>query len=829
MKKELIQKILNYGIPVLIFVLISYAYFPGLLEGKRIQGNDTKVSIAKSSEISQHREKYGEEPLWTNAQFGGMPAYFISVKYQHNLVRFVNYVMDVGKRPASYLIIAMLSFYILMVTFGMNPWLGMIAAIAFGFTTNSFVLLGAGHMSKVHTYAYMGGLIAGVILMFKGKQLWGFTLTGIFISLMLLSGHPQMTYYTMIIALIYGIVEFIDAIKHKTIPAFLKNVGLLLVAALLAFGSNFSRLYTQYEYMKYSTRGKTELTKPAGEKETQGLDHDYILHWSNSIAETFALMVPDYRGGGSDDFKEDTKFYRTIAPNLKQNFLKQGMSGKEATEQAGKQVGSLFYWGGKPSTAGPMYHGAIICFLFIFGLFVVKGKYKWWLAIATALSIMLSWGKYFPFLSHLFIDYFPFYDKFRDATMLMVIAQFTMPLLAALGLHRILQTDKIDKKKFLKALYLSFGLTGGLALIFAMIPSIAGDFTGSYDDQLPANLRDLLVADRMSVLRSDALRAFAFIAASAIIVWMFYFNKLKHSYLFGILAVLVLADLWMVGQRYLNNDDLIRPKKGIAYEATLADKEILKDKDPDYRVLNLSVSTFNDASTSNYHFSIGGYEGAKMRRFQELIDIGKPLSNDIQYIAQNLRTEQYDVFKNTPVLNMLNTKYVILNPNSAPLPNKYALGHAWFVNKVNMVPTADDEIKAMKTNDPANTAVVNEKYKAVLDGFNFKSDNTSTIRLIEYRANYLKYSVNTKTDQLAVFSEIYYPKGWNVYINGELKEHLGVNYILRALPVKAGSYEVEFKFEPKSYSIGNKVSFASSLILILLLIGVIGQSVYKRN
>lgn len=826
MDKTLIKKILNYGLPVLLFIFISYAYFPGLLEGKVIMGNDTRVSTAKASEIAAHREKFDEEPLWSNSQFSGMPAYFVSTRYTSNLFRYVNNVLLIGSRPSSYMILGMVTFYILLIAFGLNPWLSLIGALAFGLTTNSFVLLQAGHMSKVHTYSYMAGLIAGLVLTFRGKQLLGSALFGVFLALMLMAGHPQMTYYALIIALIYGIFELVEAVKTKAIPVFIKRTGLLLVAIILAVGSNFSRLYTQYEYTDYSTRGKTELTKPQGEKTTQGLDHDYILHWSNSIAETFALMIPDFRGGGNADPKADTEFYKQVMPLLKQQIIQSGKSVKEATHDAERQIGTFFYWGGKPTTDGPMYHGAIICFLLILGLFLVKGKYKWWLAVATALSIMLSWGKFFPLLSHLFIDYFPMYDKFRDATMLMVIAQLTMPLLGLLALNEFF-TGKHSKKYILKALYWSFGLTGGLALLFAIIPSIAGSFTGNYDNQLPAELQDLLVEGRIQSFTSDAFRAFLFIAAAFAGMYAFFLNKVKKEYLLALLAVLMVADLWFVGQRYLTNDDLVKPVKGIAYEPSPADLAIKKDTDPNYKVLNLSVSTFNDASTSNHHFSVGGYDGAKMRRYQEFIE--RRLGDDIQYLSANLKTEQYEVFKNTPSLNMLNTKYVILNPQSAPLPNKYALGHGWFVDNIKFVPTADDEVAALKTLAPSETAIVNQKYSDLVEGFNFRKDPSASIKLLEYRANYLKYEAQTQTDQLAVFSEIYYPKGWDAYIDGEKTGHLNANYILRAIPVPAGKHTIEFRFHPKSYFTGNKVSFASSLLLLLLLIGAVVKNILKPN
>ena len=810
------KKVLHYLLPVLLFIVIAYAYFPGLLEGKQLIPNDTRVSMAAASEITAHREKFGEEPLWTNAMFSGMPAYYISTRYKANLTQYANKVMLIGTRPASYLIMAFISSYILLLVFGVNPWVAFVGAFAVSFTTNNFILLGAGHMSKVHTISYMGGVVAGIILTYRGKKLLGGSLLALFLSLMFMSNHLQITYYTFLMLLVLGIVYFIDALKNQTIPAFLANSVVLFAALILAVASNFSTLYTGWEYSKYSTRSKTELTKNV-ENTTAGLDRDYITAWSYGRAESFTLLIPDFRNGGSADAKRGTDFYKQVQPLLKNQFVQSGYSAAEAAKTADRQVGSLFYWGVKPVTDGPSYHGAVICFFFVLGLFLLKGRDKWWLLSATILALLLSWGRYFPLLTNFFIDYFPFYNKFRDTTTLMSVVQFTMPVLAVLALNNIIRGD-FNINKINKALFWSFGLTGGLALLFAVIPSLAGSFSGAHDGQLPANLRDLLVESRISAFKADAFRSFMLIVLAFVGVWFFVKKKLASKYLVGALIVLVAIDFWFVNQRYLDNGDLTRPVKS-AYEATAADKMIIQDSDPNYKVLNLAVSTFNDATTSNYHFSVGGYHGAKMRRYQELIE--NRLAGEIQYIGKNLKTMQLGVFASTPALNMLNTKYVILNPQSQPLPNPMALGHAWFVNDIIWVDDADGEIEALHRFNPKTTAVINRNFQHLLPGSNPKTDSVASVELKEYRANYLKYETNNAQDGLVVFSEIYYPKGWEAYVDGKPAEHLNVNYVLRGLPVPAGSHVVEFRFHPKSYFVGNQISFASSLLLILVLLGSI--------
>jgi hypothetical protein len=810
------KKVLHYLLPVLLFIVIAYAYFPGLLEGKRLIPNDTRVSMASSREIIEHREKFGEEPLWTNVMFSGMPAYLISTQYKTNLTRYVNRILEIGKRPASFLILCFISVYILLLVFKVNPWIAFIGAFAVSFTTNNFILLGAGHMTKVHTIAYMGGAVAGAILAFKGKKLFGGALFGLFVSLMFMSNHLQITFYTFLMLLVIGIVYLVDAIKKHTIGSFFSSVGVLVAALVFAIGSNFSNIYTTYEYSKFSTRSKTELTKNV-ENKTAGLDRDYITAWSYGRAESFTLLIPDFRNGGSADAKKGTDFYKQVQPLLKNQFMQSGYSASEASKTADRQVGSLFYWGVKPVTDGPAYHGAVICFFFVLGLFLLKGRDKWWLLSATLLALLLSWGRYFPLLTNFFIDYFPFYNKFRDTTTHMSVVQFTMPVLAVLAVNNIVKGD-YNKLKIGKALLWSFGLTGGLSLIFAVIPSLAGSFSGPHDGQLPANLRDLLVESRISAFKADAFRSFVLIVLAFAGVWFYVKQKLASKYLVGALVLLVGIDFWFVNQRYLDNGDLTRPVK-TAYEATAADKMLKQDNDPNYKVLNLAVSTFNDATTSNYHFSVGGYHGAKMRRYQELIE--NRLAGEIQYIGKNLKTMQLGVFGSTPALNMLNTKYVILNPQSQPLPNPMALGHAWFVNDVIWADDADGEIEALNRFNPKTTAVINRTFQHLLSGSSPKADSVATVELKEHRANYLKYETKSQHDGLVVFSEIYYPKGWDAYIDGEPVEHLNVNYVLRGLPVPSGSHVVEFRFHPQSYFVGNQISFASSLLLILVLLGSI--------
>jgi hypothetical protein len=602
------------------------------------------------------------------------------------------------------------------------------------------------------------------------------------VALELYANHLQITYYLVLVLILIGVVQFVKDLKANNLTSFAKRSGVLVLAALLASGTAISRLSTTMEYGEESTRGKSELTTDLDNK-TSGLDKDYATSWSYGVAETFTLLIPNFHGGASQgSLTTDSETYQAIkrAPNAKQLI---------------KQL--PLYWGTQPFTSGPTYAGAIVIFLFVLGLFFVKSEMRTWLILATILSIMLAWGKNFMGLTELFLDYFPGYNKFRAVSMILVIAEFTIPLLGFVALNKFIKSDKSEKEKK-KPLQLAFYIVGGLTLLFALVPSMFFDFVGGQDASLEKNgwPIDALQSDRAGLLSADAWRSFIFIALTFATLWMYLKNKLQSKYVILIVGVLILADMWTVNKRYLNDDHFVRKSKvETPYQPTQADNQILNDKDPNFRVYNQSVSTFNDASTSYFHKSIGGYHGAKLKRYQELIE---------NHISKG----------NMAVLNMLNTKYFI-NPKGQAQQNPGAMGNAWFVNSVNIVPNADAEIDALNNLDVRNKAVVDSRFKDLV--IQNSSNENSSISLTDYEPNYLKYTSTSTSDGIVIFSEIYYEKGWNSYVDGELKPHFRANYVLRGMQVPTGNHIIEFKFEPKTYLIGESVSLASSIILLLLL------------
>jgi hypothetical protein len=809
MIKPSVKKFLPHIIAVLLFLILSIIYFSPVLEGKQLNQHDTSTTIGASKEIADYNKTHKDVALWTNSMFGGMPSYLIALPMKSALTVVYSLTNLYNWRPVSFTFLYFLGFYIALLLFGVNPWLAIIGALAFGFSSYNFIIIAAGHNTKAIAIGYMAPIVAGLYYAMK-KNLWtGGAIFALFLALQVYDNHLQITYYTFLIVLIFMAFELFSAVKSKQIPDFLKRTGIIALFALLAVGSNIGRLWTTYEYGEFSIRGKSELTSEKANR-TSGLDKDYATGWSYGIDETLTLLIPDFRGGSSmsglDEKSESAKI-------LKQN----------GVQDANNIVKQLAYWGDQPFTSGPVYVGAIVFFLFILGLFLVKTPVRAWIIAATVLSVALSWGHNFMPLTDLFLDYFPGYNKFRTVSMILVIASFTMPLLGILTVQRILDGG-IDKKEWRKALLWSTGLTAGVSLILALLPGIAGSFMSGSDSQFPDWLKSAVISDRQALLRSDAFRSAVFILLSAGVLWAFVEKKLKLNTSLILLGGLILIDQWSVDRRYLNNDNFVSASEAkIPFKASAADQGILKDKTPDYRVLNLAVSTFNDASTSYFHQSIGGYHGAKMRRYQELIDYH--ISKEIQQISQRLPKVRSaagvdSVFMGLNVLNMLNTKYLIYNPNAVPLQNRHALGNAWLVDKYRLVDNADQEIAALGVIDPSREIVVNKKFEGDLKGVTFKKDTAATISLTSYSPNKLEYLYNSSGDQLAVFSEIYYPKGWDAFIDGKKVPYFQADYVLRCMAVPGGNHNIEFRFEPKSYSLGNRISQWSSLILLLLLLGI---------
>ena len=780
---EKLKKLGPHLIVLLLFMSISFVYFSPLLEGKMLDMHDIKQWQGMSKEVVDFHEKTGENALWTNSMFSGMPAYQIATWSDANLIQYVVKVITLGMpRPASLLFLYLLGFYILLLSLKVDYRLAAVGAIAFAFSSYFFIIIQAGHMTKAHAIAYVPMVVAAVLYTYRGKMLLGGVLTALTVALEIYANHLQITYYLVLMLLIIGLVQFVKDLKAKNLVDFAKRTGVLLVAALLASGTAFTNLATTMEYGKDSTRGKSELTTNLDNK-TSGLDKDYATQWSYGIAETFTLLIPNFHGGASQgELTTESETYQAIksAPNAKQLI---------------KQL--PLYWGDQPGVSGPTYAGAIVIFLFVLGLFFVKSEMRIWLVMATIMSIMLAWGKNFMGLTELFLDYFPGYNKFRAVSMILVIAEFTIPLLGFVALNKFLSSDKLENEKE-KTLKLAFYIVGGITLLFALIPSLFFDFVGGQDASLEKNgwPIDALQSDRAGLLSTDAWRSFIFIALTFGTLFLFLKNQLKSIHVILIVGVLVLADMWTVNKRYLNDDNFASKRKvEKPYQASQADQQILNDKDPNFRVFNQTVSTFNDASTSYFHKSIGGYHGAKLKRYQELIE---------NHIAKG----------NMAVLNMLNTKYFISQQGQVQ-QNPGAMGNAWFVNNVNIVANADAEIAALNGFNPDSTAIVDLRFsEQIID--NLDNSNTA-INLEEYKPNYLKYTSSSAKDGIAIFSEIYYDKGWNAYIDGKLKPHFRANYVLRGMQIPAGNHLVEFKFEPSTYKTGETVALASSVTLLLLL------------
>jgi hypothetical protein len=804
--------LINLGI-ILIFIVLSYAYLFPLIEGKEIQMSDIEHWRAMSKEIRDFREKTGEEALWTNNMFSGMPAYMISTGYKGNIIRYIHSYINKAFHHASMIILYMIGFYILLSSMKIKRWLSVIGAIAFGLSSYFIIIIGAGHTSKAYAIGYLAPVIAGVILAFRKKPLTGVLLFTAALSLELYANHQQITYYGLLIIAIFGAVKLVYSFKENTLRSYFRSLLFLIAGAAIALGINFSRLYTVWEYSKETIRGPSELTTDDANK-TSGLDKDYVVQWSYGIDETLTLMIPNFKGGGSQiNPGTDSESYRTMrqkgVQNLRRNIQAVSM-----------------YHGEQPNTMGPVYVGAIIVFLFILGLYVVKGPYKWWLLSATLVSIILSWGGNIMWLTSFLLDYLPLYNKFRAPSMTLVIAEFSMPMLGFIALNNILK-GKVEKSAWLKGLKWSFIITAGISLLFALLPGIAGDFITSTDAlRYPEWLMDAVTADRKAMLRSDAFRSFIFISLAGGALYLWHTNKLKSNILIGILGILILFDLWTVDKRYLNNDNFVSKRKAEnPFPMTPADKVILQDKDLSYRVLPLQ-NPFQDARASFYHKNVGGYHAAKLRRYQELID--HHLQPEIQKMVKGLNEKQTidSIFKQLPVINMLNTRYIIYDLNQQPIRNPFSMGNAWFVEDYKIVENADEEITAMNNFDPSETAIIDQRFKSFMEGKQFSKDSDGSIVLTEYQPNYLKYSSQADTEQLAVFSEIYYDKGWESFIDGKKAPHFRIDYVLRAMVLPPGQHEIEFKFEPQSYYLGNKISLASSLLLILL---IIGYGVYEMK
>jgi hypothetical protein len=815
------------------FMLISMIYFYPVFTGKQLRQSDMTNTRGMSNELVQWTKSHpGDEPMWTNSMFSGMPAYLIVIWKSNNIFRYIRLILTLGLPAGSVAILFLLlvGFYFLLQVLNVNKWLSVAGAIGFAFASYNIIILAVGHITKAYSLAFMPTVVAGIILLYNRKYIIGGLITLLATGLLISQSHPQIAYYTLITVLLFFVVQIFYAVKEKQVKHYFTVALIAIFAAAISILPAATNLLTTAEYSKYSMRGPSEISKSNNEgKKSSGLDRDYAFQWSYGPSETFSILVPNFVGAGVNGFDEKSK----TAEQLRNV----GLSSDVARQLP-------VYWGKLPFTVGPAYFGAIICFLFVLGLFVVKGPIKWWLLIAAALSIFLSWGKNFSFLSDLFFYYFPGYNKFRTVDMILVIANMAFPLLGFLALKDITE-KKISQQQIIKAFKYSIGIVGGLLLIFIIIPGWFFDFTSLSDSSLADQLKsakwpqdmvnNLLAAmrdDRMQILRADAFRSLLYVLLAGGLLWWYIKKSFKVEYLAIPLIALVLIDMWSVDRRYLNKDYFV-PKSEPEFVKSNADLLILSDTDPHYRVLNLTRSVFNDGYTSYFHKSIGGYHGAKLRRYQDIID--GPLGGDIMKFQQFLSTQKRyptkDVYQDLKILNMLNCKYIIYNTEVNPLVDSARLGNAWFVKSIKWVNSPDEEYAAISAADfnPASEAIVDKRWKGAFNGMeNCKYDSLATIHLTTYKPHELTYLTNASSPQIATFSEIFYEKGWNAYLDGKLVPHGRANYVLRAMLIPAGQHTLIFRFESKSYSMGKQISLIGSTIVFLLIIGVSVSTIRQK-
>lgn len=828
---------------IVLFAVLTLIYFRPLLSGKELKQGDIDRHKGMSKEIADYRQTKQAEPLWTNSMFGGMPAYQISTLYPGNWLTGIDAAFKLFlPHPSGYVFLYFIGFFILLLCLKVDPWLAIIGSLAYGLSSYFLIIIEAGHNSKANALGYLPALVGGVILLFNGRLWLGFAVTALFTALELNANHVQISYYGYILIGFIILGYLIAAFKEKKIkPAFIA-VGLFLISSLLGVLPNAGNLLCTNEYGKLSSRGKTELTineslQKNSNVVTSGLDKDYATQWSYGIGETFTFLIPDFKGGPSNTIKRaDPNALKKVNPEYKD------------------QVANMMsYFGDQPFTSGPVYLGAIVMFLAFLGMFIVKNKLKWPLFFATVLTIALSWGSNYKWLTDFFMDYIPGYNKFRAVSMILIVAELTIPLLAILAVNELIQkknwNEKISIKFFEKGielkklLIISFAVIGGFCLLSYLAPSMFNSFQASGEEDMlvrefvkggnpEAQVRPYVTEmmpeiekARIAIFKADAIRSFIFILLSAAFIYLFFTNKIKREILLAALGIFILIDLWTVDNRYLNKESFV-PKSQSQEELARkseADEFILSDKSLNKRVLNLTVDPFSDATTSYYHQSIGGYHGAKLKKYQEIIDFH--LRKEIKYFYANAGKAfgsdslLNNLMDSLNVLNMLNTKYLIIPGGEGgkaiiPLENNKANGNAWFVKKTKTVANADDEIVALYKINTKTEAVMQDKFKAEVAVKPEYSGN-GTIALKSYEPNYLVYESETQTEELAVFSEIYYPYGWNAYVDGQLKPHACVNYVLRGLLIPAGKHKIEFKFEPATYKTGNTVAMVGSLLLFV--------------
>ena len=822
------KSFLPHVLATLFFVLLTLLYFKPLLEGKTLQQADMTQWRGMAQELLEfNKENPDVETAWSGSMFSGMPSYqFAVVGTSPNYLVSVQSLSFSNPETMGPVFVGLVCAYIFFFLLTGNVWIAILGAIACAFSSYNIIIIQAGHVTKAWAIAFMPLVLSGFLLITRSKYLLGGALFALALGLELMSLHIQISYYLAIFCFVLFVGYAVLCIVKKEVQKLLKTLLTFSIALCISLLPCIGSLYADWEMGKESMRGPSELKAEENTAPSTGLDIDYAFSWSYGVGETLSLIIPNIRGGASGGtVGKESNLYKEL---------------KRQGQRLGKEVQTYTYWGEQPGTSGPVYFGATICFLFVLGMVVIKSKGKWLLLGAALFFIFLSWGKNMAWFNEFMFYYLPMYSKFRAPSMALVIPALIFPITVGWGLMCFYQEQKNNRKQVQKYVLFSLGITGGICLILWLIPGLFYNFQSINDEQftsqLPEWYYDALLADRASLLKADALRSLIFILLTAACIYPFEakWNKKWLSYSLIGVGVLILADLWTVDKRYVNDSHFVKGGKNTeqVFEPTMADNMILEDKSPSYRVLNLSTSTFNETATSYFHKSIGGYHAAKLRRYQELID--HRIRIEIQMIAQGFQTASSlddinAVFQTTPTLNMLNAKYIIYNADQPPLVNPERAGNAWFIQNIQWVDDANQELAALNTIDPKTMAVVDKQFANIVSKHTLAPDSTASIKLLEYKPNYLKYESNTTSDQIAVFSEIYFKNGWKTFIDGNPVEHFRANWVLRAMNVPAGKHSIEFKFEPDTYL--SLVSFGSiaSLVLIFGFLGILGFSIFRKK